>query len=95
MNKARQELYNRIRQTSREDFILDEMIRHGFWPAATEKPEGPVAEVQRMEELREEIRKLTVENRHLQNTESIRRQQRLERLKNCLLYTSPSPRDRG
>ena len=81
MNKARQELYNRIRQTSREDFILDEMIRHGFWPAATEKPEGPVAEVQRMEELREEIRKLTVENRHLQNTESIRRQQRLERLK--------------
>ena len=81
MNNARQELYDRIRETSREDVILDEMIRHGFWPASTEKPEGPASEIQRMSELRTEIRKLTVENKKLKNVEHIRRQQRLERMK--------------
>lgn len=81
MNNARQEIYDRIRETSREDLILDEMIRHGFWPASTDKPSGPQAEIQRMAELRKEIRQLTVENKKLNNVEHIRRQQRLERLK--------------
>ena len=81
MNNARQELYDRIRETSREDLILDEMIRHGFWPASTDKPSGPQAEIQRMAELRKEIRQLTGENKKLNNVEHIRRQQRLERLK--------------
>jgi retron-type reverse transcriptase len=81
MNNARQEIYDRIRQSSKEEFVLEEMIRHGFWPAAKDLPEGPESDVHRMAALRTEIRQLTYENRKLKNVERIRRQQRLERLK--------------
>lgn len=77
---TRQEIYDRIRQTSKNEVILEDMIRLGFWPSAKEMPEGPAAEIRRMEELKRELRKLTSENRQLKNVESIKRQQRKARL---------------
>ena len=50
--RTRQELYDRIRETSKEEFILEEMIRFGFWPAAGEIPEDPADEIRRMGEIR-------------------------------------------
>jgi len=39
--KTREELYERIRQTSRNEFILEDMIRLGFWPERGVMPEDP------------------------------------------------------
>ncbi|MEZ6046411.1 MAG: hypothetical protein R3C11_12745 [Planctomycetaceae bacterium] len=43
--RTRQEIQDRIRETSREEFILEEMIRFGFWPKQGEMPEDPADEV--------------------------------------------------
>ena len=39
--RTRQELYDRIRQMGREEFILEEMNRYGYWPAQGEIPQDP------------------------------------------------------
>lgn len=41
---TRQELYDRIRQSSKDEVILEEMIRLGFWPDGEDAP-APAAEV--------------------------------------------------
>ena len=41
--RTRQELYDRIRQSSREEVILEEMIRLGFW-----RPQGKCRKIQLM-----------------------------------------------
>lgn len=76
----RQEIYDRIRETSRAEVILEEMIRLGFWPDDRSVPNSPAAEITRKGELQRELRKLTYENRQLQNVEQVRRQQRKQRL---------------
>jgi hypothetical protein len=45
--RTRQDLYDQIRQSSNEEFILDEMIRLGFWPAQGEIPNDPADEIRR------------------------------------------------
>ncbi|NES41595.1 MAG: RNA-directed DNA polymerase, partial [Moorea sp. SIO2C4] len=45
--RTRQELYDRIRQIGKEEFVLEEMIRYGFWPAQGEMPEDPADEIRR------------------------------------------------
>jgi Reverse transcriptase (RNA-dependent DNA polymerase) len=45
--RTRQDLYDQIRQSSKEEFILDEMIRLGFWSAAGEIANDPVDEIRR------------------------------------------------
>ena len=76
----RQEIYDRIRETSRAEVILAEMIRLGFWPDDRDIPSSPAAEITRQGELQRELRKLTYENRQLKNVEQIKRQQRKQRL---------------
>jgi hypothetical protein len=44
---TRQEIYDRIRETSRDEFILDEMIRLGYWPRKKEMPNDPADEIRR------------------------------------------------
>ena len=78
--RTRQELYDRIRQVGREEFILEEMIRYGFWPAQGEMPEDPADEIRRRGELQRELGKLRAENRLLQNEEALRKKLLQERL---------------
>lgn len=78
--RTRQELYDRIRQVGREEFILEEMIRYGFWPAQGEMPEDPADEIRRRGELQQELGKLRAENRVLHNEEALRKQLLQERL---------------
>ncbi len=78
--RTRQELYDRIRQVGREEFILEEMIRYGFWPAQGEMPEDPADEIRRRGELQRELGKLRAENRVLHNEEALRKQLLQERL---------------
>ncbi len=78
--RTREELYERIRATSREEFILEEMIRLGFWPEAGEIPEDPADEIRRRAELRKELAKLRAENRKLHNEEALIKAARKQRL---------------
>lgn len=82
--RTRQELYDRIRQTSREEVILEEMIRLGFWPAQGEVPTDPADEIRRRGEIQRELSELYKQNRKLHNEEYLKKQfykQRLEESK--------------
>jgi retron-type reverse transcriptase len=81
---SRQELYNRIRKSSKEAVILEEMIRLGFWPAAGEMPEDPADEIRRMGDLRGRLRALRGERTSLQNEEKLRKEAAKKRMKDAL-----------
>jgi RNA-directed DNA polymerase len=71
--RTRQELYDRIRQSSRDEVILQEMIRLGFW-TATGKPEDPATEIERRGEIQRELQQLRAENRHLHNEQALKQE---------------------
>ncbi len=77
---TRQELYDRIRETSRDEVILEEMIRLGFWPRNDEAPGDPADEIRRRGELERKFRQLTIENNQLQNTNAIKAAARKRRM---------------
>ncbi|WP_058912537.1 reverse transcriptase family protein [Entomohabitans teleogrylli] len=58
---TRQEIYQRIRETSKEEYILAEMIRLGFWDGDQEKPGLTEAFIARRAELEKKLRALGVE----------------------------------
>ena len=78
--RTRQELYDRIRQSSKDEFILEEMIRLGFWPAEGEMPQDPADEIRRRGEIQRELDKLRSENRQLHNEQALRKQMLKQRL---------------
>jgi hypothetical protein len=77
---TRQELYDRIRSSSKNEVILEEMMRLGFWPQDVDVPSGTSADIKRQGELERELRKLTFENNQLQNVEAIKKAQLKQRL---------------
>ncbi len=81
--RTRQELYDRIRQTSRESFILEDMIRLGFWPKHGEMPNDPADEVRRREEINQELSRLYAERRRLHNEDALIKEARKKRLENA------------
>ncbi|HEX6624202.1 MAG TPA: reverse transcriptase family protein [Pyrinomonadaceae bacterium] len=78
--QTREELYERIRQGSRDEFILEDMIRLGFWPARGELPHDPAEEIHRRAELLRELGELRTEHRHLYNEEALIKEMRRRRL---------------
>ncbi len=78
--RTRQELYDRIRQTSKEEFILEEMIRYGFWSAQGEAPQDPADEIRRIGEIRRELEQLRQEASRLRNEKELRKQMLKQRL---------------
>lgn len=77
---TRQEIYERIRQTSKDEYILEEMIRLGFWPRGDGMPTQAEEDIRRQGELQREVRQLTYENAQLQNVEALRKAARKKRL---------------
>jgi RNA-directed DNA polymerase len=71
--RTRQDLYDQIRQSSKEEFILDEMIRLGFWAADGEIPNDPADEIRRRGDLQRELDTLRAENRRLHNEEALKK----------------------
>lgn len=55
---TRQEIYQHIRHSSKDEYILSEMIRLGFWHSKEEKPSLTQAFLQRRQELQVELREL-------------------------------------
>ena len=77
---TRQEIYDRIRESSTDEFILDEMIRLGFWQRDSGMPEDPADDVRRQEELQRQLRALTKQNVQFGNAEKLRKAARKERM---------------
>lgn len=78
--RTRQEAYDRIRATSKDQFILEDMIRLGFWPEAGTRPNDPADEIRRKTEILQEMRSLQTEAFRLQNEKSIREEMRKRQL---------------
>jgi retron-type reverse transcriptase len=77
---TRQELYDRIRESSKDEVILEEMIRLGFWPATGTAPNDPADEIRRRGELQRQLDALRTEQARLGNIEAIKREMRKRRL---------------
>lgn len=69
----RQEIYDRIRASSKDALILEEMIRLGFWPQEGTLPQDPGDEIRRETELRQKLRALGTESSRLHNVEALRK----------------------
>ncbi|MCP4132463.1 MAG: RNA-directed DNA polymerase [bacterium] len=78
--KSRDELYERIRKSSKDEVILEEMVRLGFWEKGVPLPQGPPDEIARREELERELRTLRTENVRMQNEEAFKKEYRKRRM---------------
>jgi RNA-directed DNA polymerase len=78
--KTRDELYERIRQGSKTEFILEDMIRLGFWPERGVMPQDPADEIRRRSELQRQLNDLRDENRRLYNEQALIKEMRKQRL---------------
>ena len=78
--RNRQELYERIQAGSKDEVVLEEMVRLGFWPARSDVPGDPRDEVHRKAELEKQIRALTSEQARLGNLERLKKELRKKRL---------------
>src|ERR1041385_3620983 len=65
--RNRQELYARIARGGKEEVILEEMVRLGFWPNTAPPPGDPPDEVRRMRELRDRLAQLRNQAKGLRN----------------------------
>ncbi len=77
---TRQELYDRIKESSKDEVILNEMIRLGFWPEQGSIPEDPADEVRKRTELEKQLRALRTEHSRLNNEDAIKRELRKRRM---------------
>jgi retron-type reverse transcriptase len=77
---TRQELYDRIRESSKDQVIIEEMIRLGFWPRRGQLPEDPADDISREVELENQLRALRTEASRLGDVERLRREARKRRL---------------
>lgn len=80
MSMTRQQLYDQIRATSKEDFILKEMKRLGFW-GDSEKPTLAEELINRQANLRKELNELNEKQRQYDSREAMLKQMRLARMK--------------
>ncbi|WAS92208.1 reverse transcriptase family protein [Nannocystis punicea] len=77
---SREALYERIRSTSKEEVILEEMVRLGFWPAQGTVPHDPAEEIRRRGELERQLAELREKSRKLYNEKVLIAEQRKARL---------------
>lgn len=77
---SREALYERIRNSSKEEVILEEMIRLGFWPAQGQTPHDPADEIRRRGELERQLADLRERSRKLYNEKVLLAEQRKQRM---------------
>ena len=80
MSNRRQELYDRIRGSSKNAVILEEMIRLGFWPKAGTLPQDPAEDIRREGQLMGQLQRLRAQNSRLNNLAHLRREAFKKRL---------------
>ncbi len=77
---TRQELYERIRASSKQEVIHEEMMRLGFWPRATPPPSLPPERQRRSDELTRQLQQLQTQYAQRHNLAALRRQALKQRL---------------
>lgn len=77
---TRQQIYDRIRETSKEEFILVEMKRLGFWGKKDGEPGVPELLIKKEAELQKELNKIGEEKRKFQNREAVLKEMRMKRM---------------
>jgi RNA-directed DNA polymerase len=76
----RQELYDRIRESSKDSVVLEDMKRMGFWANNEDGPTVPELLIKKEVELNKELQKLYEEKRKYQNKEAVLKEMRLKRM---------------
>ncbi|MEC4892936.1 MAG: reverse transcriptase domain-containing protein [Oscillatoria sp. PMC 1051.18] len=78
--RSRQELYDLVRQVGKQEFILQEMIRYGFWSPEQETQEDVSEELRQRKQLQQELSQLRQENRLRQDEQALRKHLLKQRL---------------
>lgn len=78
--RTREELYDRIRSSSKNAFILEDMIRLGFWSSEQQLAVEPAEDTQRRTVLAQQIAELRTKTRQLHNEEQLLKELRKKRL---------------
>lgn len=81
---TRAEIYERIKASSKQEVILEEMQRLGFWPKGEGQPQLAAAHIQREGELQRELAELRQQIAVRQDPERALRQMRKERMQKAL-----------
>ncbi len=76
----RQELYDLIRQTPKDEFILHDMKRLGFWPQDSGQPSLSEQVITRESELHRELGALVTEKRRLEDQQAMLKELRKQRM---------------
>jgi hypothetical protein len=77
--RTRQELYDLIRQTSKDEFVLNEMIRLGFWQRNEGQPSVPEQLIRKETELHKELQTLVTEKKRLDDQQKMLKELRKKR----------------
>ncbi|MBC8110737.1 MAG: RNA-directed DNA polymerase [Verrucomicrobia bacterium] len=78
--RTRQELYDLIRQTSRDEFVLNEMIRLGFWKKNEGQPSLPEQLIRQETQLHQELKTLVSEKKRLDDQQKMLKEMRKKRM---------------
>ncbi len=78
--RTREELYELLKTTTREEFVLEQMVRLGYWPAEGTLPNDPADEIRRRSELQRELNDLRGQMGKLYNEEAFIKELRKRRL---------------
>ncbi|HEY5949343.1 MAG TPA: reverse transcriptase domain-containing protein, partial [Kofleriaceae bacterium] len=78
--KNRKELYERIARGGKDEVIIEEMVRLGFWPNTSPPPHDPPDEVRRMAELRSRLGALRQQAQGLRNLAQLEKDLKKKRL---------------
>ena len=89
---TRAEIYERIKASSKQEVILYEMQRLGFWPKGEGQPQLAAAHIQREGELQRELAELRQQIAVRQNPERALRQMRKERMQKALAQREETKR---
>ncbi|NIG56296.1 reverse transcriptase family protein [Chitinophaga sp. Cy-1792] len=77
---TRQQLYDKIRESSKEEYILEEMVRLGFWQRDTEKPSVPEVLIKQEGALNKELNQLLQEKYRYRNKQLMLTEMRKARM---------------
>ncbi len=77
---TRQELYDRIRETSKDEYVLSEMKRLGFWEKNAEQPNLAEQVILREADLHKQYNALATERNRLNNQEALLKEIRKKRM---------------
>ncbi|PZR23895.1 MAG: RNA-dependent DNA polymerase [Citrobacter freundii] len=78
--KTRQELYDRIRESSRAEVTLEEMKRLGFWSKNDKEPTLPEQLIKQEAALVKELNALNAQKQRFQNKEAMLKEMRIKRM---------------